>query len=133
MIVLDTHTLVWWVTGDTRLSGAARDTIASTLGESGSQVLFSAITAWEIAMLQQRGRLVLTMDLDEWLTIVKSIQGVDVVPLSDQVAVESTRLPGEFQKDPADRFIVALARQLNVPVITADRRIRDYPHVQSIW
>lgn len=133
MIVLDTHALVWWVADGARLSDRARDALARKLDEPGSQVLFSAITAWEIAMLQERGRLVLSMELDEWMRTVKSIEGVDLVPLSDRVAVASTRLPGEFHKDPADRFIVALARELNAPVLTADRKIRDYAHVRSIW
>lgn len=134
MIVLDTHTLVWWAADDSRLSDSAREAIASAQGSTtDSRILFSAITAWEIAMLLRRGRLVLSMELYQWLRTVKSIAGVEVVPLSDQVAIESTRLPGDFHKDPADRFIVALARQLNVPIVTADRKIRDYPHVQAIW
>lgn len=84
-------------------------------------------------MLERRGRLVLTMELDQWLATVKSIEPVRVASLSDQVAIDSTRLPGEFHKDPADRFIVALARHLNAPLLTADRKIRDYPHVRTIW
>lgn len=133
MIVLDTHALVWWVANDSRLSDGAYEAIADELDSPRSQIFFSAITAWEIAILEQRGRLVLSMELDEWLHTVKSVEGVDVIPLSDQVAVESTRLPGDFHKDPADRFIVALARQLNAPLLTADRKIRDYPHVRTIW
>ena len=134
MIVLDTHTLGWWAAGDNRLSHTARDLITSTIDHDiGQRVLFSAITTWEIAMLQQRERLVLSMDLDEWLHTVESMEGVEAVPLTPSVAIESTRLPGDFHKDPADRFIVALARQLNVPLVTADRKIRDYPHIRTVW
>lgn len=133
MIVVDTHVLIWWVSGSEPLSVDAQAAIAAECDASDGEIIFSAITAWEIAMLERRGRLVLSMELDEWMATVKSIDPVRMAPLSDQVAIQSTRLPGEFHKDPADRFIVALARQLNVPLLTADRKIRDYPHVHTIW
>ena len=132
MIVLDTHVLVWWVAKDARLSAPASHAIENTL-TNGGKVLVSAISAWEIAMLLQRGRLSLTMDLDEWLGAVESIEGVEWIALSSRVAVHAARLPGEFHKDPADRFIIALARERNVPLLTADEKIRCYSHVRSIW
>ena len=55
------------------------------------------------------------------------------VPIDVATAVESTRLPGEFHKDPADRMIVALARHLNVDLISADEKIGEYRHVRSVW
>ena len=133
MIVLDTHVLVWWVTDDARLSGPARDALDRESVAPDGQILVSVITAWEIAMLQQRSRLVLSMELDEWLTAVASIERVSFVPVSTRVAVQSTQLPGEFHKDPADRIIVALARELNAPLLSADEKIRNYAHVRSIW
>jgi PIN domain nuclease of toxin-antitoxin system len=58
---------------------------------------------------------------------------VRFAPVDNDIAVESTRLPGRFHKDPADRLIVALARALSAPLITSDRRIRDYRPVKTIW
>ena len=84
-------------------------------------------------MLQQRGRLVLSMDLDEWLTAVESIDNLSMVPVSTRVAVQSTRLPGIFHEDPTDRIIVAQARELNTSVLSADEKIRNYTHVRSLW
>lgn len=49
------------------------------------------------------------------------------------MAVESTRLPGEFHKDPADRMIMALARTLSANLVTADEKIRAYKHVKTVW
>lgn len=132
MIVLDTHTLVWWVNGNEQLSPRARKAIEKELAENG-QILVSAITAWEIAMLIAKGRLALTMDIDDWLATVASIEGVNLVPIAPEVAVQSVRLPGEFHSDPADRMIVALARHHSAPVITADAKIRSYKHVKTIW
>lgn len=132
MIVLDTHALVWWVNGDDRLSTRARELIEQTAAV-GRRVLVSAISAWEIAMLVERGRVALAMDLDEWLLAVESLDGVALVPLSAQVAVQSATLPGEFHKDPADRMIVALAREQNAVLVTADEKMHRYPHVRWAW
>lgn len=132
MLVLDTHVLVWWVSAGTPLSTAALKAIAAEQ-KSGGQILISAITPWEIAMLIRKGRMELTMDLDEWLAAIEARDAVRVVPISVRVAVQSVRLPGEFHSDPADRMIVALAREANAPLVTADDKIRAYPHVRSIW
>lgn len=133
MIVLDTHALVWWVNGDDRLSARARELIEQSVASTNRRVLVSAISAWEIAMLVERGRVALAMDLDEWLLAVESLEGVALVPLSAQVAVQSATLPGEFHKDPADRIIVALAREQNAVLVTADEKIQRYPHVRWAW
>ena len=132
MIVLDTHTLIWWVNGDQQLSAKAKKAIESELSAEG-QVIISAISAWEIAMLIAKGRLALTMDIDDWLETIASIEGVSFVSVDTDVAVQSVRLPGEFHPDPADRLIVALARHHSVPLVTADAKIREYRHVKTIW
>lgn len=132
MIVLDTHALVWWVNGSPDLSQSALEAIERGR-ESRHPVLVSAISAWEIAMLLEKGRMSLAMDLDEWLQTVESLDGVEWVPVTRQVAVDSVTLPGEFHPDSADRIIVALARRENADLVTADRRIHTYPHIRWIW
>lgn len=131
MIVLDTHALIWWVNGDAQLSAPAKAAIEGA--QQGGRVLVSAISIWEIAMLVERGRIALAMDLDQWLSAVQDLDGVAVMPVSAQVAMQSANLPGEFHKDPADRMIVALTRELNAPVITADQKIQRYAHVRWVW
>ena len=84
-------------------------------------------------MLVNRGRLDLTMDIEEWLTVVGRIEAVRFVPVDNEIGVKSVELPGDFHKDPADRLIVATARKLAAPLVTADDKIRAYPHVQTIW
>ena len=132
MIVLDTHVLIWWVNGNAQLSPRARKAIEREL-EGEAQVMVSAISAWEIAMLVAKGRLALTMDIDDWLTTVTSIEGVSFAAVDPYVAVQSVRLPGEFHPDPADRLIVALARHYSAPLVTADAKIHAYRHVKTIW
>ena len=56
--------------------------------------------------------------------------GVQLLPLTPEIAIESTRLPGPFHKDPAGRILVATARVLNLPVVTEDQKILSYPHIR---
>jgi PIN domain nuclease of toxin-antitoxin system len=132
LIVLDTHALIWWLGDDKRLSRSARSTIDKSIA-NGEGVVISAISAWEVAMLVKRGRLALSMAVDEWLLAVGSIEGVSIVPITAEVAVHSANLPGEFHQDPADRMIVALARERNAVLLTADEKIHRYPHVRWGW
>ncbi|MCQ6262466.1 type II toxin-antitoxin system VapC family toxin [Alcanivorax sp. MM125-6] len=133
MIVLDTHAVIWWVNGGDGLSAEAAAAIERERMSEDGIILISSISAWEVAMLVGRGRLTLTMNVDDWLETVGRIPGVRFVPVDNQIGVESTRLPGDFHKDPADRLIVALARHLNIPLVTADQKIQAYRHVHAIW
>jgi PIN domain nuclease of toxin-antitoxin system len=133
VIVLDTHVLVWWVSGAAeKLSKPAAAALDQALGKEAS-VFVSAISAWEMAVLIQKGRLVLSMDVEEWLSHAASLPELRFLPVDRHTAVQSVRLPGAFHSDPADRIIVATARRLNLPLVTADEKMRSYPHVRSIW
>lgn len=132
MIVIDTHIMVWWVSGDKSLSRAAAKAIKDTLAQ-GSEVIISSISAWEVSMLIAKGRLVLSMDVESWLDEVAQIDGVRFMPVDNEIGIKSTMMPGEFHKDPADRMIVATARKLAVPLVTADEKIIEYEHVKTIW
>ena len=133
MIVLDTHALIWWVNDDEQLSDRARKAIEKEISAEDGQVFISTITAWEIALLVEKGRLTLTMDVKDWIDTVTAIEGVRFVPVDNEVAIQSVRLPGEFHPDPADRMIVALARRLSTALITSDAKILAYKHVKTIW
>lgn len=133
MIVLDTHTLIWWVNADKQLSKAATKAIEKELNDKNGQILISSISAWEIAMLIDKGRLTLSMDIDDWLDTIASINNVQFIPVDNKLGLQSVRLPGDFHPDPADRLIVALARHYSAMLITADKKIQDYQHVKTIW
>ena len=139
MILLDTPVLVWWASGDVqRLSPQALAAIEAEIERAAQPgqspgLLVSAISCWEVAMLVQRGRLALSLEVERWFALVASIPAVRLLPLEPAVAVAATRLPEPFHADPADRFLVAQARELAVPLLSADRKIRDYPHGQSLW
>lgn len=132
MVVIDTHVLVWWVSGADSLSAPAAKAIKETLA-SGGEVIISSISAWEISMLIEKKRLILSMDVESWLNEVVQIDGVRFLPVDNEIGFKSTLLPGEFHKDPADRMIVATARKLAAPLVTADEKIINYEHVKTIW
>ncbi len=127
MIVLDTHIWVWWVHGDARLTTAQQQTISA---HETAGLGVSVISCWEVAKLVQMGRIVLSYPIGEWLDRALSYPGVRLLELSPRIAAESTELPGEFHRDPADQIIVATARVLAAALLTADEKIIRYPHVQ---
>lgn len=131
MILLDTHALVWWVGGDPALSAAAARRIERARRDQTLRV--SAISAWEVAQLVERERLVLTLPVSDWLGLVGQIAGLQWVAIGPEVAAASVSLPGGLHKDPADRFLVATARQLGATLITRDEKLRAYEHVKTLW
>jgi len=133
VIVADTHVLVWWATGThDKLSKQAKSYLSKAERIDGG-IVVSAISAWEIAVLVAKGRLSLSMDVEEWLGYVEALPGVHFLPVDRHIAVQAVRLPEPFVQDPADRIIVAAARRLNLPLVTADNSIRAYSHIRTIW
>jgi len=129
MIVLDTHIWVWWVHGDAQLS----DKQARLLQENESTGLgVSVISCWEVAKLVERGRLILPCTAADWFDQALAYPGMHLLDLTPLIALESTQLPPGFHRDPADQLIVATARILDAPLLTADRRILNYPHVKTL-
>ncbi len=130
MILLDTHTLIWWVSDDKQLSKTALKAIEQELIDG--EIIISSITAWEIAMLISKNRLVLSMDVETWLATIAQIDRVHFYTIDNEIAVKSATLPDEFHKDLADRMIVATARKLGCALVTADEKILNYQHVKTI-
>lgn len=131
MILLDTHALVWWCNGDPRLSGRARRAIDDE--RKFDEVAASSFSCWEIAILVQNNRLDLSASVSDWLATVMQFRAIRFIAVNNEIAVASVQLPGNIHKDPADRIIVATARSLGVPIVTADRQLRAYTHVTTIW
>ncbi|MCA9994929.1 MAG: type II toxin-antitoxin system VapC family toxin [Anaerolineales bacterium] len=70
--------------------------------------------------------------IEEWLETALHYPGIQLLALTPQIAVESTQLPGEFHRDPADQIIVATARIYDCPLLTVDNKIRQYSHVKLL-
>lgn len=129
MIVLDTHIWIWWVHGETSMTETQEQLIVASETEG---IGISAISLWEIAKLVEVGRLELPCSLTEWFEQALSYPGILILELSPEIAIESTRLPGDFHRDPADQIIVATARKHNCQLITSDRKILNYGHVIAV-
>ncbi|MFN3075765.1 MAG: type II toxin-antitoxin system VapC family toxin [Alphaproteobacteria bacterium] len=132
-VVLDTHSWIWFLNADPRLGRDARTAIEAATLQDGA--VLSAISLWEISMLVARGRLTLPRDPREWLEFHLASPGFTVHPLSIAVAVGSNRLPADPHGDPADRIIIATARHLDAPQVTADQKILSYAkdgHVKAL-
>lgn len=125
LTVLDTHVWIWVIEGDrTALSALAIEAIEKAAG--GGAVRVSAISVWEVAMLEAKGRISLSLPVEDWVQGALHAPGVRLLPLSPEIAIESTRLPGSPHGDPADRILMASARHLGGQLATCDRDILDY-------
>ena len=129
--LLDTHVWIWWQAVAEKIGPGVRETLTE-LGED-DQLFLSAISVWELAKLVEKGHLKLGTSVDEWTRQALEMPRLQQLPLSPAIAIESTRLPQPFHDDPADQIIVATARLTDSTVISADRLIRDYAHVHTLW
>lgn len=123
MIVLDTHALLWLDRDDSALGETARQRIEVAWRTAG--VAVSAISFWEAAMLVDRGRIALPVDVHRWCSDLL-MAGIKEIPVDGQIAVLAVSLQG-LHKDPADRLIIATAVVHRAALVTADERILAWP------
>ena len=128
-VVLDTCAIVWAIGDPARLP----DTVAGILTADDTRVCVSAVSCAEIACASQRGRIDIDRHWRRWFRHYVELNGWTVLPIDLDTVEEAYALPDPFHRDPADRLIVAAARGLSAPVVTADARILDYPHVKTLW
>jgi PIN domain nuclease of toxin-antitoxin system len=89
-------------------------------------------SCWEIGKLVELGRMHLPYPTEVWVEKALLYPGIQLVHFTPEIAVAASELPGEFHRDPADQILVATARHLGCPIVTADRRILSYRHVKAI-
>jgi PIN domain nuclease of toxin-antitoxin system len=128
LIVLDTHTWLWYATESEKLSKQAKARIkrAETLG-------VHPISCLELVMLSNSGRIKLSMDTSRWIGHALERPKVELLPFTPAAAIRAAGLGGSFPGDPADRLIVGAALEMGVPVVTRDQRITEWGHVNTIW
>lgn len=132
-VLLDTCALIWMMNRQ-RMSEASLNAIR-TAQTAHTGVFVSAVTAWEIATLVSKGRLQISQSVETWFERAIALPGVRLAELSSAILIRSTTLPGSPPADPADRMILATARELGCPVVTRDGRMLAYGetgHVQVI-
>jgi PIN domain nuclease of toxin-antitoxin system len=128
-LLLDTHVWLWRLLDPGRLSAATEEAIA----EDENELLLSPISTWETLVLARKGRLALTPSPREWVLDALRRSTPTAAPLSHGIALRSEVLDGFASDDPADRFIVATALELDLTLVTADGAMRDFEPVATLW
>ena len=123
-VLLDTHVWVWLAEG----RAGVRPEAVALMERAGEESLLrvSAISAWEVGMLEARGRLRFDVPCEEWVEKAFGLPGLSLMPLTPSICLRSSRLPGNLHGDPADRLIVATARELGALLLTRDEPILQY-------
>jgi PIN domain nuclease of toxin-antitoxin system len=125
--LLDTHTFLWWINNDQRLSERVREII----GDGSNSLFLSAASGWEMAIKAQLGKLQLPVSLDQFIAEQLARNAIEALPIQMRHALHIATLP-PHHRDPFDRMLVAQSRLEDVPIVTADAQIARYD-VRVIW
>jgi PIN domain nuclease of toxin-antitoxin system len=125
--LLDTHTFLWWVINDPRLSVRVRELMRNP----DNDFYFSAVVAWEIAIKYQLGRLRLDRDPERFVIEQVSANGLATLAIGVRHALLAGKLP-LHHRDPFDRLLIAQSTLESLPVLTADPAIATYD-VEIVW
>ncbi len=128
-ILLDTCCILWSVSSPDSLS----ETAVSLLQAADSEIYVSPISAAEIACAADRGRIILDRHWKKWFRHFVELNGWEMANIDLDIIEEAYSLPENFHADPADRIITATARLNGFTLLTADRKLLDYPHVKAVW
>jgi PIN domain nuclease of toxin-antitoxin system len=124
-LLLDTHIALWLDSGNDHLRSSTR-TLIDDCWQSGGTIFLSAVTAWEIALLVDTGRIGLDVPVDAWVQRFLDRPGIEAVPLAHRAAARSYQLHHLEHRDPADRLLIATAIELRCPLVTYDERITQF-------
>jgi PIN domain nuclease of toxin-antitoxin system len=125
--IVDTHALLWAAVDAPTLSAVARE----VLRDRESVLFLSAASVYELTWKAARGRLALPSDPASWVRSRMDVFRLRPLPVETAHAIEAALLP-PIHGDPWDRLLVAQARLAEIPLLTADERIRKYD-VETIW
>src|SRR5215218_5932914 len=123
-LLLDTCAVIWIAEGETLAdeATAALDAVHA----AGVPTYISPITAWEVGLLAARGRLQLLITPQRWFARLFDVPQVTLADMSPDLLIASSFLPGEPPRDPADRIMLATARDMGAALVTRDRALLDY-------
>ena len=128
-LLLDTCCIIWAVSEPSAVSKNA----SALLTAEESEIFVSVISVAEIACAVERRRILVDRHWKKWFRYYVDLNDWQVDNISLDIMEEAYSLPDTFHTDPADRIITATARLNNYTILTADRKILAYPHVNSTW
>lgn len=126
--LLDTHIWLWMVDDPNLIPDHLLPIVSNA---ENYPLCLSAISVWEVAKKVSLGKLQMSVPIRDWIMKAARSPFIELVPLSVEVSLESTMLPGDFHRDPADQMIVATARYLDLILLTSDQKIIEYSHVKT--
>jgi len=124
-VLLDTHTFLWGLSDEARLSQRVRTLLPV------AETWFSVVSLWEILIKVQSGKLVLPQPVGPYVMTKLAFNSVTVLPLRPDHVLRMESLP-LFHRDPFDRMLIAQSLEENLPLVTADSMLRKYG-INVIW
>lgn len=128
-LLLDTCTLLWAIADPEQLSSKARKLFLNR----DLEILVSPMSCAEVACLVNCKRIRLDRHWKLWFRHYVELNGWNIIPVDLPIIEEAYSLPDSFHPDPVDRILVATSRLFQATLLTADKRILEYPHVRSEW
>ena len=128
-LLLDTCCIIWSISKPAVISQTAK----ALLTADDSEIHVSVISVAEIACAVERGRIIIDRHWKKWFRHYIDLNDWQVDSIDLDIMEEAYSLPESFHADPADRIITATTRLKNYSLLTADRKILSYPHVNAIW
>lgn len=132
-LLLDTCAAIW-LAEDEPVASSVTEAIDRAAAD-GVPIFVSPMSAWEVGLLNSRGRLVMSMSPQAWFDALLAVPGVELAELSARVLIASSFLPGTPPRDPVDRIIAATAREGGYQLVTRDHILLDYAemgHIQAL-
>jgi PIN domain nuclease of toxin-antitoxin system len=122
-LLLDTNAAIWLSRDELKASASEK---LDEAARAGVATYLSPITAWEIGLLVSRNRLSLGTTPQRWFARALAMPNVHLAELSPDILIDSSFLPGTPPRDPADRVLLATARDLGATLVTRDRLLLKY-------
>jgi PIN domain nuclease of toxin-antitoxin system len=132
-LLLDTCAAIWLAEAQTLAKEATL--VLEEAYETDTTVYVSPITAWEVGLLNSRGRLTLLIKPQLWFQRLFDVLNFRLAEMPPELLIASSFLPGTPPRDPADRIMAATAREYGYVLITRDRPLLDYAgqgHIQAV-
>ena len=124
MYLVDTHAIIWYVSGSNELSSTAKNIMET------KRCFFSFVSLWEIAIKQAKGTLQFNIDIPKLKTVLEDVEFIYLPPT--EFDVEAIKALPDIHKDPFDRLLIAQAIENNLTIVTTDSKIPQY-NVKTIW
>ncbi|MCC5607939.1 type II toxin-antitoxin system VapC family toxin [Nostoc sp. CHAB 5834] len=126
-LLLDTHTFIWYVTDNSRLSNQ----VVELINDENNEILLSIASLWEIAIKHNLGKLSLNQPFEIFITQQLNLNDFRLLDIKISHITVVATLP-LHHRDPFDRILIAQALVENIPLLSADKIFDAYP-IRRVW